>query len=166
MSKLQKYKLLANDGHELEEIFGHLEKRFGIDRQIFHSYEWIKGSKGIWLAPIGTWEFVSPKLKNGQWVVDKIGLRALKGRSFPYWPTNALLQTFHTHLKKGQFPLSQNELEQYLAGEIWDKELDWPHGPIAVTYQNKLIGAALYADKKITSFYPKALSEYYGYKKN
>lgn len=155
MQKSSGVKIL--EGAEKIQIEEYLMQRFGIGAELFQDYDWIKANKAVWLASKQALNIVRPS-----WNIERYGLRALKGREFPYWPTTAFVQIFGKHAVRGKISLERQEAESYLALQDIKKKLDFPHGAIMVSYKENILGTALYHEESILSFYPKRLLGYFG----
>lgn len=138
------------EGDRRKEILEYLSERYGIEEAIFDSYSFLRASKCVWLVPTQLYDLV------GDMKVDKIGMRFLSGRDFPYKPTYLFAREFGHLAKRRVVDINEEELGKFFQREEFqlNTELDGYH---LVSHKSCFVGTALIRDGKFESQLPKSL---------
>ncbi|MCS7149532.1 MAG: hypothetical protein N2Z40_03545 [Caldimicrobium sp.] len=144
--KKQKPFPLEISQEEKDLLFSYLEERFGITRDIFYPYTFLKGVNNYWLFPKSSH---LEKLKNLN--PEVVGLLFLRKVSKYLKPTSAFLQRFGYHATKNIVTIDKKAIDLFQKGRPLEVELPIEPGYVILRDKYWILGCGLYLNGKLYS---------------
>jgi len=137
---------LAED-KDRDQIFGYLEKRFGIDKSFFKGYILLK-RKRSWNLLKNDKALVSAcSLKAG-----KVGIRAFRKIGAYIKPTTRMIQLFGSYATKAKMSVDITDLIRLQRGEPLKTDLNLEMGYVILTLgRGNVLGLGFFSDGMIRS---------------
>jgi len=153
VSERVEYKTLSKKEELI--IYNYFEDLFGLDRQIFKNYEFIKRGKDLWICTkkdLQTLAFESKGLK-----INTVGIRALRN---PFddnkKATTNFIQIFGKYATKNSYDLKDHELLPYLRGQDLEFPEPLERGYKIIKYKSEIIGMGIALENRLINQIPKS----------
>ncbi|MDY6764094.1 MAG: hypothetical protein SV377_00130 [Halobacteria archaeon] len=136
------------DDETRDEVVGFWEEKFGVDPDVFESYDFYKkGKRRVWIT--------SSEFPDG-YEYEAMGLPFLRVRQEHPKPTTNALQLFGEHATKNIIELNAEDARDFVSGETVEKEFDVEDlGYVIVEYDGEVLGCGLYFPGELRSQIPK-----------
>ncbi len=136
---------------ELAKILTSLEERFGLKPELFSQKILLRGKHKIWMVSKQAEQLFDAKIP-----IEKWGMRALTGRSFPYKPSTPFAQAYGHLAKRGIVYLTKEQLKIYFQGETQQCLCHDGRGSVLVSDGHFVVGTAFFTGDQLESQFPKA----------
>ena len=136
--------------NEKESLLDYLEEKFGIPREIFKDYTFLKKGKNVWIFS-GDLEALSEVRR-----IEIVGIKALSPTKSGLKPTTTFVQIFGKFARKNVVELKdENELIEFASGGIVKRKFNAEPGYVIVKYGDDILGCGLYSHTGLISQIPR-----------
>jgi NOL1/NOP2/fmu family ribosome biogenesis protein len=139
-------------GRGRRKVLDYLEERFGIDKNIFNDYVFVKKGKKIWITNN---DVVSRKYKDIP--IESIGMVFIRLQKNGMKITTSTAQIFGKHAKKNVIQLSKTQAHDVLQGfNLQNIQTNAEDGYVIMKYSDYVLGIGLKRGSFIMNMIPKA----------
>jgi len=136
---------------EVKEYLRYVERRFGIPRELFDKYVFLKKGKNIWIFS-GDQGVLNDFKK-----IETIGIKFLTVTRKFIKPTTAFLQIFGKYARKNIVELKkEEEMVEFMTGGMIKRKFNAEKGFVIVKYHEDILGCGLYTNTGLLSQIPKS----------
>jgi len=139
-------------GKSRKEVLNYLESRFGIKKEVFKDYVFVKKGKKIWIT---NEDVVSRKYKKIP--IESIGMVLIRLQKNGMKMTTNAAQIFGKYATKNVINLSKTQAQKILQGFNLDNlKTDVEDGYVMLKYSDYILGVGLKRDRFLMNMIPKS----------